>query len=421
MSSSFSFSNASTSRLTLLSSHTSRNSRFNSFVLITSSVIRSRRSFSRSHHNLFNNSLFISSFILSDCLSSFNFAFSFSSSLSSTRLSLSSNLRDDQESNMNENQESNTKKNQKSNSKEDQESYSNRKQKFSRITRESSIVEKTQIVLKYMRNLRLTFFDFVLKIVKTNSMHKQSLVRKLELLRSLVLNLNDVLNLVNWKREEYRRELCSLIESRYFKNWKIDDTNLLETNSTMIIKKIKNRASRSLTLLRYIIATMNQRFDRENMKAKWIIIIFILCFIFKSRTCVRWSTMWDIQLHANEIKRRIIQCLFQSDLTIEYKEILNSFRELARFQMTSLKTLNVENKFIIIWNNFEQIKTMKHQRIDNKDEFFSIIIAQIFEFMWMFSRSLHQDMFDQIAKLNWRLIAKHESLNVNSSLFKTIN
>ncbi len=43
--------------------------------------------------------------------------------------------------------------------------------------------------------------------------------------------------------------------------------------------------------------------------------------------------------------------------------------------MTSLKTLSVENKFIIIWDNFEQIKTMKHQRIDNKNEFFWIITA----------------------------------------------
>jgi hypothetical protein len=54
----------------------------------------------------------------------------------------------------------------------------------------------------------------------------------------------------------------------------------------------------------------------------------------------------------------------------------------------SLKTLNAKNKFIIIWNNFEQIKAMKHQRIHNKDEFFSIITVQILEFMWMSSRSL---------------------------------
>jgi hypothetical protein len=143
MSSSFSFFNASIFRLILLNSHTSRNSRFNFFVLIISSIIKFRRLFSRNHHNLFSNSLFINSFILFDCLSSFNFAFSFNSSLFSTRLSLSSNLRDDQKSNINENQESNTKKDQKSNSKKNQELYSNKKQKSSRITREFNIIEKT--------------------------------------------------------------------------------------------------------------------------------------------------------------------------------------------------------------------------------------------------------------------------------------
>jgi hypothetical protein len=405
MSKSLSFSNASTSRLTLLSSHTSRNSRFNSFVLLISSIIKSRRSSSRSHHNLVNNSLFISSFLLFDCSSSFNFAFLFSSSLSSTRLSSASNLRENQESN----------------SEKDQELNIENEQRSSQITRESNVAEKTQFVLKYMRKLRMSLSDFVFEVIKTNSRHRQNLVRKFELLRSLVFNFNDVLNLVNWNREEYRKKLSSIFESKYFKSWKIDDINLLETNSTIIIKKIENLASHLLALLRYITATIDQKFDREDMKVKWIIIIFIFCFIFKSRTCVRWSTMWSIQLHANEIKRRVIQCLFHTDLTIEYKDVLSSFRELARFQMMSLKTLNAKNKFIIIWNNFEQIKAMKHQRIDNKDEFFSIIIAQILEFTWMFFRDLRQDMFDQIVKLNWRLIARHESLNVNSSLSKEIS
>jgi hypothetical protein len=83
--------------------------------------------------------------------------------------------------------------------------------------------------------------------------------------------------------------------------------------------------------------------------------------------------------------------------------------------------LNVEKNFIITWDNFEQIKTMKHQRFDNKSEFFSIITAQILESMWMFFQELFQNMFDQFVKLNWRFIVKHENLNVNFTLFKTIN
>ncbi len=130
------------------------------------------------------------------------------------------------------------------------------------------------------------------------------------------------------------------------------------------------------------------------MKKKWIIMIFILCFIYKSRTCVRWSTMWKIQLHANEIKRRVIQCLYRIDLTIKYSNVLNFFRELTQFHKTSLKMLNIEKNFIITWDNYEQIKTMKHQRFDNKSEFLSIITAQILELMWMFSQDLSQSMFN---------------------------
>ncbi len=164
-------------------------------------------------------------------------------------------------------------------------------QRSSQITRKFNVTEKIQFVLKYMKKLRMSFSDFVWKIIKTNSRHKQNLIREFESLNSFVLNFNDVLNFVNWNRKEYRKKLNSIFENKYFKNWKIDDINLLETNSTIIIKKIRNLISHLLTSLRYITATIDQRFDREDMKIKWIIMIFILYFFFKSRTCVRWSRM----------------------------------------------------------------------------------------------------------------------------------
>jgi hypothetical protein len=181
MSKSLSFSNVSTSRFTLLSSHTSRNSRFNFFVLLISSIIKFRRSFSRNHYNLVNNSLFINFSLLFDCSSSFNFAFFFNSSLSSTRLSSASNLREDQKSNLKKNQELNIESEQRS----------------SQITREFNVAKKTQFVLKYMRKLRMSLSNFVFEVIKTNSRHKQSLIRKFELLRSFVFNFNDVLNFVD--------------------------------------------------------------------------------------------------------------------------------------------------------------------------------------------------------------------------------
>ncbi len=362
----------------------------------------------------------------------FQFCIFFNSSLFSTRLSLSSNSREKRKSNSKEKKKFDSKeekfdsKKEKFDSKEEkfdskEKNLHSREKESSRTTQRFSVIDKTQNVLNYMRKLRLSLSDFLQEIVEIKSMQKHQITRKLNLFRSFVFNFNDVLNLVNWKREKYRKELRRIFESKYFKNWKVENINFVETNSTIIIKKIENRVLHLLVFLRFIIVTIDQRFDRRDMKNKWIIVIFILCFVYKSRTCVRWSIMWDIQLHVNEIKRRVIECLYHIDLTIKYKSIFNFFRELTQFQQTSLKLLNVENKFIIIWNNFEQIKAMKHQRIDNKSEFFSIIIAQILELMWMFFENLRQDMFDQIAKLNWLSIVKHESLNSKSFLFRSIN
>jgi hypothetical protein len=152
------------------------------------------------------------------------------------------------------------------------------------------------------------------------------------LIRSLLSSSRDMLNFVNWNQEEYKKKLRSILKSRFFIKWKIENINSSETNSTTVIKEIEDRVSHLLLLLRFIIAAINQRFERRDMKSRWIIVIFIFCFIYKSRTCVRWLIMWDIQLHANEIKRRVIECLFHIDLTIRYKSILSSFRELTQFQ-----------------------------------------------------------------------------------------
>ncbi len=36
------------------------------------------------------------------------------------------------------------------------------------------------------------------------------------------------MDLVDWRREEYRKELRSISESMYFKDWKAEDINSLE-------------------------------------------------------------------------------------------------------------------------------------------------------------------------------------------------
>jgi hypothetical protein len=201
---------------------TSRNSRFDFFILISSSIIRFRFSFSRFSDNILVdnffifNFLFTSSFLLFDCSFFFDFAFSFNSLLSRTRVSLSSNSRKKRKSNS-EKKKFDSKEDEKFDSKEN-ENLNLRKEKSSRTTQRFSVIDKTQDVLNYMRKLRFSIFDFLQEIVKIKFMHKHQIIRNSQLLRSFVFNFNNVLNLVNWKREEYRKKLNSLFENKYFKN-----------------------------------------------------------------------------------------------------------------------------------------------------------------------------------------------------------
>ncbi len=151
------------SRLTFLNSCTSRNSPFSQYI---SSIIKIRFSSFRLSDNNVKKFLFINSFLLSNCSSFFNFAFSFNSSLHSTRFSTL---------NIWEKQESNSKKESKSNLKKERI--------FLSITKESSTIEKIQIVSKYMKNIRLTIFDLIQEIVETSSVQKNQLIRKSDLIR----------------------------------------------------------------------------------------------------------------------------------------------------------------------------------------------------------------------------------------------
>ncbi len=160
-----------------------------------------------------------------------------------------------------------------------------------------------------MRTIRISLFDLVQEVVETNSVQKNQLIRKSELIRFLLFSFNDILNFVNWDQKEYRKKLRFIFENKYFKNWKSEKINSFETNLTTIIKEIKVKTFHLLSLFRFMTTAVDQRVDRRNMKNRWIFVIFILCFIYKSRTCVRWSIMWDIQLHVNDTKRRVIENL----------------------------------------------------------------------------------------------------------------
>jgi hypothetical protein len=58
---------------------------------------------------------------------------------------------------------------------------------------------------------------------------------------------------------------------------------------------------------------------------------------------------------------------------MNYKRVLKLFNFLHASQKEDLKNLDQTRKFLMTWNNFEQIERVKNQRLNNKIKFFFVI------------------------------------------------
>ncbi len=154
----FSFLSSSIFCITFFNSRTSRNSRLNSLSQYISLIIKTR--FSSFHFFDNRNFLFTNSFLFSNCSSSSNFVFFFNFSLYSILSLFFSNSREKHELNSNEKENLNEEE----------------KLQSTRVTRAFFTIDKTRVVLKYMKNLRINLFDLIQKVVKTNSIQKNQLI-----------------------------------------------------------------------------------------------------------------------------------------------------------------------------------------------------------------------------------------------------
>jgi hypothetical protein len=164
----------------------------------------------------------------------------------------------------------------------------------------------------------------------------------------------------------------------------------------------------------------NDSIHEQRKTTRWIIIFFILCYIHKFIKCNLWIVNWDLQLYANETKRRVIKTLNHVELFVKYRRVLKQFKSLRTSQERDMKNLNQTRQFFVTWNNFEQIERVKDQRLNNKIKFFFVITTQIFSSIWMFENELKQNMLNQLIELNYRSILSHKTFKRDSKMFKKI-
>ncbi len=165
-----------------------------------------------------------------------------------------------------------------------------------------------------------------------------------------------------WKTIRSRKNISNIVVQNIKKKLRI--VNKLNCFETWNVKNIKKKSSLSTTMkfikeiisqllrfFRFIIMSSRDENESNNTHAndliheqrkatRWIIIFFILYYILKFIKCNLWIVNWNLQLHANETKRRVIQTLNHVELFVKYQRVLKQFKSLRTNQEKDMKNLN---------------------------------------------------------------------------------
>jgi hypothetical protein len=285
-------------------------------------------------------------------------------------------------------------------------------------------------VLTLMKHMKLSFEDFVIKTIENSSRKRQLLMNKKKWTCSFVKNNTKSREYLEHCRLKYQKELRVVNKLNCFETWNVKNIKKKSSFSTTMtfIKKV---ISQLLRFFRFIIISLRDENESNNTHAndsiheqrkatRWIIIFFILCYIHKLIKCNLWIVNWNLQLHANETKRRVIQTLNHVELFVKYQRVLKQFKSLRTNQEKDMKNLNQTRQFFVTWDNFEQIERVKNQRLNNKIKFLFVITTQIFSSIWMLENELKQNMLNQLIELNYRSILSHKAFKRDSKMFKKI-
>jgi hypothetical protein len=193
-------------------------------------------------------------------------------------------------------------------------------------------------VLTLMKHMKFSFEDFVIKTIENSSRRKQLLMNKKKWTCSFVKNNTKSREYFKHCRSKYQKELRIVNKLNCFETWNVKNIKKKSSFSTTM-KFIKEIISQLLWFFRFIIISLrdenesnnthtNDSIHEQRKATRWIIIFFILCYIHKFIKCNLWIVNWDLELHANETKRRVIQTLNHVELFVKYQRVLKQFKSL---------------------------------------------------------------------------------------------
>ena len=210
------------------------------------------------------------------------------------------------------------------------------------VGRNSSVAEKTQAIMRQLRKLQLSFGTLVEEAIKAPP-YKSQLSRRPELTRSLHTPAQALDMFEKTAHAMYRAELRSMSGYDHFQTWKAEDVDHLQTKASDVVEEMNTRAPRLMSLFRVIARPADNRSRRDEVtdQSRWIAMMAILLYTYMPRTCTRWPTMWGLQLHANGTKRRVIESLYRTGITVGYGAVMTALANLTDIQKARIKELSL--------------------------------------------------------------------------------
>ena len=283
-----------------------------------------------------------------------------------------------------------------------------------------------------MNRFCMSFFKFFITLIHsnhkikrdfTNHLHKKN---NLNLLKSIFVRKNKdkqnrikIFKIINW-HNILRQKIKQLFKTRffekfdvknYFRNFSINDL------STIMQKKIDSNVFQLLNFFRAIMTFVREKSHRNDFTRRYIIIFAIICFTYKSYTCINWSIQFVLQFHTHDIKTRILILKYQIDINAKYHAILKIIKLMQR-EMTTQMIIRalIIIELIYVWNNVEFIIEIREQLLNNIKKFiFWIIAQQIMLILWS-NDDIHQHMFHSNFKLIVQNLFKHFHFNSKNDI-----
>ncbi len=192
---------------------------------------------------------------------------------------------------------------------------------------------KTTYIINEMRKIKFFFNDMFEKIINSSSHKnmKNNLLNKLQFLKKRNV-LNIIIDECANIDQKHRAEFSSLTKHDLFRAWTFENmTNQRHVIFKNMMKIIEKRVSTLINYLKSVVAFERIRLSdfvfqvimkliSNDSSSLWINIFFMLCYIYRFRTCTRWSTLMNVQLHSFDIKRRVIEVLIKTEVCVEYKK-----------------------------------------------------------------------------------------------------